>query len=234
MSEPGYDQGGRRDREGASDAVERAVAERRSGMGQTPAGTAPPATVAADPDTERESSGNGDDSGGVLQSVRDAISGGDSQQSSGSEAAAPASPERRDTLAERLTAVERTQERILDRVGPTSTAEKVGVETGKGALGALGGMMVGNGGKAFGAALGSLVPGIGMGVGAVTGEAAGNVLGGSLGGALGGMYERRWEESTSLLNSLSRKVAARLRGGQGGEAERSNESEQRARNSYFK
>jgi hypothetical protein len=67
---------------------------------------------------------------------------------------------------------------------PDSVAKKIGVEAGKGTMGAAGGLI--------GGAVGSVVPGVGT--------AVGTVAGGAIGGAMGAVYERNFDEGVDFLS----------------------------------
>lgn len=72
---------------------------------------------------------------------------------------------------------------------PDRADKKLGVEAGKGTMGALGGVAGGVIGTA-------LTPGVGT----VTGQAVGTVVGGALGGAAGAVYERNFDDATAAVN----------------------------------
>ncbi|MEZ3116653.1 DUF4157 domain-containing protein [Halobaculum sp. MBLA0147] len=72
---------------------------------------------------------------------------------------------------------------------PDRADKKLGVEAGKGTMGALGGVAGGVIGTA-------LAPGVGT----VTGQAVGTVVGGALGGAAGAVYERNFDDATAAVN----------------------------------
>ncbi|MEZ3116126.1 hypothetical protein RYH80_09390 [Halobaculum sp. MBLA0147] len=72
---------------------------------------------------------------------------------------------------------------------PDRADKKLGVEAGKGTMGALGGVAGGVIGTA-------LAPGVGT----VAGQAVGTVVGGALGGAAGAVYERNFDDATAAVN----------------------------------
>ncbi|WP_408959797.1 DUF4157 domain-containing protein [Natrinema sp. 74] len=91
-----------------------------------------------------------------------------------------------------------------------SAVEKVGVEAGKGTMGALGGTLATSGGLVLGATVGSVLPGVGTTIGAVAGGATGKVVGGALGGAMGAVYERNFDDATQTLTDQTQQASTWL------------------------
>lgn len=176
-------------------------------MGKRPPGGSPPSVTTSGRVASGGSPASAESSSsGVLGSIKRAVSGGESDQQGTASTAEAAEPgEVFASVFERLSALETTQEDILDRIEEPSTIKKMGIEAGKGAVSTLGGLAA-----TSGAGVGSLVPVLGPLLAPTAAAAGATVIGGAIGGAMSGYYEQEWEDNVGLVEGSVNRMESLL------------------------